>query len=204
MCTMMRRLSPIALVVATVLMLAGSSAAVLDDKNQIATSKPERSLSGIEVGIRPKGTHLPNGTSISKIMRMYGPAASREDAVVPDGAGGTRFYKWEWPGLRMSVATYFFYRGTPEKKTMKESHPAYVDMWGDAPRGAIGTTGRGFALGCTLEQQKAIYGDHYSAQYPEQDGSTPILMEWEDGTTMTVYYGKNGRSNHIRLTSRER
>jgi hypothetical protein len=168
----------------------------------LATGTPETKLSGITVGIRPQGTQLPNGTPISEIIKLYGQPTSKEDAVVPDGMGGTRFYKWEWPGLRMSVATYFYYFGG-EQRTMIESHPAYIDVWGDAPRGQLGVTGRGLQLGVTLEQQKTIYGDRYSLPYTEK-GTTSVEMDWEDGTELTIDYGPNGHSNHIRLACREK
>ncbi len=148
------------------LFIAAGPAAAGYPGQVMATGTPENKLSGITVGIQPQGTQLPNGTPISEIIRLYGPPTSREDSVVPDGAGGTRFYKWEWPGLRMSVATYFYYIGG-EQQTMVESHPAYIDVWGDAPRGVLGVTGRGLRLGATLERQKALYGDHYSLPYAE-------------------------------------
>ncbi|MGA3264065.1 MAG: hypothetical protein ABSC47_08480 [Terracidiphilus sp.] len=213
------RLFAVVAVLALQFIAAGTVAAGLPDKDQLATGKPERKLSGILVGIRPLGTRFPNGTPISKIIRLYGPPTSKEDAVVPDGAGGTRFYKWEWPGLRMSVATFFYYCrfainrnmgvddrsacGQHPHQMLVESHPAYIDVWGDAPRGALGVTGRGLQLGDTLERQKAIYGDRYSLPYAEK-GTTSVLMDWEDGTELTVDYGPGGRSNHIRLTCRER
>ena len=187
---------------------AAANAAGLPDKDQLATGKPETTLSGIATGIRPKGTRLPNGTSISKIFKLYGTPASKEDAVVPDGAGGTRIYKWQWPGLKMSVATYFTYRKLIDPHSLRggltESGVAYIDMWGDAPKGLLGTTGRGLALGCTLEQQKAIYGNHYQVPYVEKDGTTHIEMEWDDGTFLMIDYAPIGRSNHIRLTARDR
>lgn len=189
-------------------LLSTAPAAALPDKDQLATGKPETMLSGVSPGIRPKSTHLPNGTSLSKIIKLYGPPTSKEDAVVPDGAGGTRFYKWQWSGLKMSVATYFTYRKliTPHslRGGMTESGVAYIDIWGDAPKGSLGTTGRGLALGCTMEQQKAIYGDHYQVLYVERDGTTHVQMEWDDGTFLMIDYGPNGRSNHIRLSARDR
>jgi hypothetical protein len=183
------------------LLIAAGPAAAGYPGQDLATGTPENKLSGITVGIRPEGTQLPNGTPISEIIQLYGPPTSKEDAVVPDGAGGTRFYKWEWPGLRMSVATYFYYTGGAQ--TMVESHPAYIDVWGDAPRGELGVTGRGLQLGATLAQQKAIYGDHYSLPYAEK-GTTSVQMDWEDGTELTIDYGPNGHSNHIRLSCREK
>ncbi len=135
--------------------------------------------------------------SIDEVIKLYGPPTSREDAVVPDGAGGTRFYKWEWPGLRMSVATFFYYLDA--QHTISESKVDYVDVWGDASSGAIGTTGRGLQLGSTLEQQKALYGDHYSTPYTAKDGTKYVLVEWEDGTELTIDYGPIGHCNHIRL-----
>jgi hypothetical protein len=194
---------PVVAVLAFLFIAPAQAAAGYPDKDKLATGTPETKLSGITVGIRPEGTQLPNGTPISEIIRLYGPPTSKEDAVVPDGAGGTRFYKWEWPGLRMSVATYFYYSGG-EQQTMIESHPAYIDVWGDAPRGELGVTGRGLELGATLEQQKALYGDRYSIPYTEKDGTKHVSVEWEDGTFLTIDYGPNGHSNHIRLACREK
>ncbi len=188
--------------------VAEAHAGGLPGKDQLATGRPETRLSGIETGIRPAGTRLSLGTKLSKIIKLYGPPTSKEDAVVPDGAGGTRFYIWQWPGLKMSVATYFTYRKLVHPRSwrggMIESRVAYIDVWGDAPRGLLGTTGRGLALGCTLEQQKAIYGESYSIPYTDKNGTTYVEMQWEDGTFLTVDYGPSGRSNHIRLTTRER
>ena len=180
----------------------------LPEKDHLAVGRAETRLSGIETGIRPAGTRLPLGTKLSKIIKLYGPPTSKEDAVVPDGAGGTRFYIWKWPGLKMSVATYFTYRRLIHPQAVRggmiESRVAYVDVWGDAPRGTLGRTGSGLALGCTLEQQKAIYGDSYSISYAEKNGSTYVEVHWGDGTTLMIDYGPNGRSNHLRLTARER
>jgi hypothetical protein len=196
----------------------GEAAAGLPDKGQLATGEHEVTLSGVRVGIRPVGTELPEGTPISEIVKLYGPPASKEDAVVPDGAGGTRFYRWEWPGLKMSVATYFFYcpngdtpngcspnANRPEaQRTMVESAPEYIDVWGDGPKGNLGITGRGLALGSTLEQQKALYGNRYETLYTEKDGTTHIQMEWSSGAYLMIDYGPSGHSNHMRLTCRER
>ena len=193
---------PAVAVLAFLFIAAVPAAAGYPDKEKLATGTLETKLSGITVGIRPEGTQLPNGTPISEIIQLYGPPTSKEDAVVPDGAGGTRFYKWEWPGLRMSVATYFYYIGG-EQRTMVESHPAYIDVWGDAPRGVLGVTGRGLQLGATLEQQKALYGGRYTLLYAEK-GTTSVQMDWEDGTELTIDYGSNGHSNHIRLSCREK
>ena len=54
-------------------------------------------------------------------------------------------------------------------------------------------------LGSTLEQQKALYGDHYSTPYTAKDGTKYVLVEWEDGTELTIDYGPIGHCNHIRL-----
>jgi hypothetical protein len=214
----LRRIGLAAAIAALQFIVICPVAAGFPDKDKLATGKPERKLSGIKVGIRPLGTKLPKGTPISRIIQLYGPPTSQEDAVVPDGAGGTRFYRWEWPGLKMSVATYFFYCKYAEamgansqnacnqaaQPVMIESAPAYIDVWGDAPKGVLGTTGRGLALGSTLEQLKAIYGDRYSIPYVEKDGTAHLSVQWADGTELTVDYGPDGRSNHIRLACAER
>jgi hypothetical protein len=193
---------PAVAVLAFLFIAACPAAAGYPDKDQLATGTPETKLSGITVGIRPVGTELPEGTPIPEIIKLYGPPTSKEDAVVPDGVGGTRFYKWEWPGLRMSVATYFYYGGA--QQAMVESHPAYIDVWGDAPRGLLGVTGRRLQLGATLERQKILYGDRYTIPYTEKNGAKHVQMEWVDGAELMIDYGPNGHSNHIRLTCREK
>lgn len=199
------------LVLATLVLLPmapAAPAATWPDKDKLATGKPETLLSGIRAGVRAVGTHLPKGTSLARIRRMYGPETSKEDAVVPDGAGGTRFYTWQWPGLKLRVATYFTYRKLAHPHSllggMMESRVAYIDVWGDAPRGLLGTTGQGLALGGTLEQQRVIYGDHFWVSSTGSDGTQYVEMAWEDGTFLTIDYAPNGRINHIRLTARER
>jgi hypothetical protein len=192
----LRRISLVAAMVALQFILAGPAAAGYPDKDQLATGKPERTLSGIEVGVDL-------GMSIAEVIQLYGPPASKEDAVVPDGIGGTRFYKWEWPGLRMSVATMFFYKHDEKnweaKPVFVESRADYIDVWGKAPKGVLGITGRGLALGSTLSDLKALYGEHYSIPYTEKDGSSHALVQWADGTELTVDYGPDGRCNHIRV-----
>jgi hypothetical protein len=214
----LKRIALAAAVVALQFILTGPAMAGFPDKDQLATGKPENKLSGIKVGIRPPSTRFPNGTAISKIIQTYGPPTSKEDAVVPDGAGGTRFYVWQWPGLRMSIATYFYYCPQVDNlgadslnacsksagQTMVESRPAYIDVWGDAPRGVLGRTGRGLQLGSTLKQQKAIYGDRYTVQYAEKGTTASLLAQWPDGTELTLDYGPSERINHIRLSCRER
>jgi hypothetical protein len=104
----------------------------------------------------------------------------------------------------MNVATYFFYRGGTGPVNMVESRVAYIDVWGDAPKGALGKTGRGLALGSTLAQQKAVYGDRYSVMYPAKGESSSVQIEWADGAFLMIDYGPSGHSDHMRLTSRER
>ncbi len=159
-------------------------------------------LSGIRVGI------FSPGETIAAVIAQYGQPTSKEDAVVPDGAGGTRFYTWLFPGLKMSVATYFGYKTEQiqgrDQLVMTESSVAYVDVWGSAPRDRLGVTGRGLALGETLARQETLYGDRYKTAYAPPDGSQSIEIWWQDGTCLTIDYGPDGRSNHIRLASADR
>lgn len=190
-------LKRILLTVAAVALLFIASGPVLAGLQGIdlpATGKPEQTLSGIAVGIHAAGM------SLDQFIDLFGPPTSKEDSVVPDGAGGTRFYKWDWPGMRMSVATQFFYRDDTHK-SISQSGVDYVDVWSDSPRGELGTTGRGFEIGSTLERQEALYGDHYSIPYTEKDGTQHVSVKWEDGTELTIDYGPSGHSNHIRLAS---
>jgi hypothetical protein len=178
------------------------AAAAQPDPGNLGSGSPELFLSGIQVGVSAPGAR------ISSVIRRYGQPASKEDAVVPDGAGGTRFYTWQFPGLKMSVATYFAYKSKRilwwRRRVTAESRVAYIDVWGDAPRGVLGTTGRGLALGTTLEQQKAVYGPHYAVPYVDKSaGITHVEVWWKDETCLMIDYGANGHSNHIRLTSKE-
>lgn len=188
----------------TSLLVAGLCRNVLaqPDETNLGSGSPEQTLSGIRVGIASPGE------TIAQAIERYGQPASKEDAVVPDGAGGTRFYTWQFPGLKMSVATYFGYKTQRihgrDRPVMTESRVAYVDVWGSAPRESLGTTGRGLALGETLARQKALYGNRYKTAYAPGDGSQSVEVWWQDGTCLMIDYGPDGRSNHIRLASADR
>lgn len=189
---------------AAALLVAGSchNALAQPDETSFGSGSPEQMLSGIRVGVfRP-------GETIASVIKRYGHPTTKDDTVVSDGAEGTRLYTWQFPGLKMSVATYFSH--LPEstlwrkRKITTESRVAYVDVWGSAPRDRIGTTGRGLALGETLARQKVLYGDRFKALNAASDGSQSVEIWWQDGTCLTIDYGANGRSNHFRLASSER
>ncbi|MGB8259212.1 MAG: hypothetical protein WCE75_02625 [Terracidiphilus sp.] len=160
----------------------------------LAAGSPERRLSGIRTGV-----FFP-GERVGSVLRRLGKPTEQEDAVVPDGAGGTRFYRWQWPGLRLSVATYFYFG----RRGRVESRVAWVDVWGEAPRGAIGVTGRGLALGDTLDRQLFLYGAAYATPLPNEDAARTAEYRWRDGSFLTLDYGPDGRIRHIRLAGRER
>jgi len=170
-------------------------------KNSVAAGPAERIMSAIHVDMR-------NGDRIRQVIRRLGEPASTEDAVVPDGAGGTRFYTWQFSGLKMSAATFFYYRQRRllwlHWRSIRESRVAYADVWGDAPQGTLGMTGRGLALGSTLEQQKSIYGERYTVRFSDpKTGIVYVEIWWDDNTCLMVDYGPDGRSHHLRLTSKD-
>jgi hypothetical protein len=167
----------------------------LEGKQQ-AIGKQERILSGIDI----------YKTTIAEVIKMYGKPASRRDLPVKgvkDGVGGYRDYIWEFNGLRLLAATGYH--------NDKESGVYSVDVWGAAPQGDLGKTAHGLALGSTLEQQKALYGDRFfvSSTYGKKLPSGPdtkgkvksVLLQWRDGTQLVIDYDSKGRVSHMQLSA---
>jgi RHS repeat-associated protein len=117
-----------------------------------ARATADHVLSGIEV----------NETTIPQVIARYGePSSFREISSKEEGetgppGSGDREYNWVKGGVRMEVVTEFY----TSRKTHKviESAVSSVAVWGRAPAGAIGTTGRGLSLGDMVAKARRIYG----------------------------------------------
>ena len=161
---------------------------------QLAAGVAEYRLSGIDV----------YKTTIAEVIKMYGEPTSKRDIPAEgakNGVDGYRDYLWEAKGLRLLAGTRYH--------NEHESEVYSVDVWGAAPHEGLGKTGRGLALGSTLQQQKALYGDHFfvSSTYGKILSSGPdtkgkiksVLLEWHDGTQMVIDYDSNGHISHMQL-----
>jgi hypothetical protein len=157
----------------------------LEGKQQ-ALGKPEHMLSGIDV----------YKTTIAEVIKMYGEPTSKRDIPaegVKDGVGGTRDYIWERKGLRLLAGTGYH--------NEHESEVYNVDVWGSAPEGELGKSGRGLTLGSTLQHQKAVYGDRFFNSSGDTKYVSSVLIEWHDGTQMVIDYDVKGRIFHMQLSA---
>jgi len=181
-----RRFAVVVEVVAFALMVIVPTAADhLEGKLQ-AVGKPEHMLSGIDV----------YKTTIAEVIKIYGEPTSKRDLPaegVKDGVGGQRNYTWEKKGLRLAAWTWYH--------NDHESAVDGVDVWGPGPYEKLGETGRGLRLGATLQQQKALYGNHFFVSSRDKGRVKSVLLEWRDGTQLVVDYDPDGHISHMQLSA---
>jgi len=153
---------------------------------QRATGAPEHVLCGIDV----------YKTAVTEVIKAYGEPTEKRDipAVgLKDGVGGERNYTWVKVGLRLAVWTGYH--------NDHESSVYGVDVWGPAPQGELGKSGRGLALGSTLQQQKAICGDRFFVSSRDKGKVKSVLLEWRDGTQLVADYDPDGHISHMQLSA---
>lgn len=153
------------------------------ERREQATSKPEHILSGIDV----------YKTTLKQVFVTYGKPTSKVDIPpegVKDGVGGERAYTWKKEEMRLIVGTAYH---------NKHESVCSVDVWGSAPGNRLGKSGRGLALGSTLQRQKALYGTRFFVSSGQIGKVKFLLLVWHDGTQMVVDYDTTGRVSHLQL-----
>ncbi len=97
----------------------------------------------------------------------------------------------------MRIGTVYY----TDKKTKKVivSKAYAVDVWGKKPRSEIGITGQGLALGDRLSKIEALYGKKYDKQKITKDEHTFVLIQWKDGTQLSIDFDKNEKISHMQL-----
>jgi hypothetical protein len=151
-----------------------------------ALGKPEHMLCAIDV----------YKTTVAEVIKSYGEPTRKRDVPaegVKDGIGGERNYTWEDHGLRFAVWTGYH--------NERESRIYSVDVWGAATNGELGKTGRGLALGSTLQQQKALYETRFFVSSKDKARVKSVLLEWQDGTQLVVDYDSCGHISHMQLSA---
>ncbi len=144
-----------------------------------ATSAEEM-LSGVKV----------YGTPIQSVISALGRPAYV--CKIPEDdlpSAGVNVYRWLIGTVQMEVSTHY---RTADGRIV-ESDVYAVDVWGPEPKGEIGTTGAGVAVGGTLANLKRAYG----ASFKYDPSQTTI--KWEDGTQLLVEFDSKGRIFHMQL-----
>ena len=143
------------------------------------------------------GISLRHDTVASVMMRMGQPDKFEESTSqdYPTGSG-ERSYEWNRDGIRLRMGTEFY---TDKKAmTLVESQPIVVDIWGEHGGLKIGCTGKGLSIGDDLAKLKKLYGTRF------QPDPHSITIQWEDETTLSIDFSKDGHITHMQLaTSQE-
>ncbi|MBZ5696846.1 MAG: hypothetical protein LAN36_15980 [Acidobacteriia bacterium] len=188
------------------LVLFTVTAAVGDhlEPEQRARGKVESLLCGINV----------NWTPIARVLEKYGKPIKLPDypneSPNPPG-GGERKYEWDFEsGITMVVYTMYSDKptGTPQDPFPAGEYAYAVDVKGSSPRGELGRTGRGLALGDTLDRVKRIYGPRFLLGQNTLTRFNYVVIQWidprtrkEDDTTMDIDFDSHGRISHIELAA---
>ncbi len=126
--------------------------------------------------------------SLEDLTKLLGePTAVREDARV-----------WKTQNVKVEVGID---RVLNPDNTLGQYYVSYVEVWGRKPDGKFGRTGRGLALGDTIERLRALYGNRYVEKGSK--GVQTVSIEWRDTTWLDVEFDGTGHVNHIKLLSPE-
>jgi hypothetical protein len=150
-------------------------------KQILARGSPDTVLCGIDV------YHCTVSQAISKLGE---PHTAIKLPNTPPGLGGGQ-YEWEKNGVRVRITAW---------RHAMNSMVYSVEAWGTRSKGNLGRTGRGLALGESLQEVRSIFGGHFwvNSRY---SGGEPrsLLIQWQDGTTITVSFDRLGKIDYIYL-----
>ena len=151
---------------------------VPDDKT--APGKSDAILCGIAV----------HKTTIRQAIQQLGRPTIITDEPSAAREGGGRSYFWKIGSERLELFTW--------NDHGNESIPYSVEVWGTAPDRSIGKTGMGLRLGDTLLDLRRIYGDRFEKKTLVND-TVMVTVQWQDETTLYVYFNNHGQINHLHL-----
>jgi hypothetical protein len=104
---------------------------------------------------------------------------------------GERSYEWSRDGIRLRMGTEFY---TDNKaRTLIESPPLVVDVWGSQGDAQFGATGSGLSVGDDLAKLRKSYGERF------QRDPRSITLQWKDQTTLSVDFSNDGHIIHMQL-----
>lgn len=180
-----RWLSLLAALVLAVLALAQLLVAEEMPKEKWAHGKRETVLAGIDLARR----------TLQDVKKLYGPPDHVDKTPTPPGYSEIE-YTWERPGRnKLSVRTRNE-EGEPEQLVE-------IDVFGEAPTGRLGRTGRGLALGCTMRCVEKLYGKRYEVLRPADPGRLAIWIAWDEDFSLTLDFDAQQRINHIQVSKNE-
>lgn len=147
----------------------------------LAHGRPDTVLCGIDV------YHSTVAQAISKLGK---PQRATKLPNTPPGWGGG-VYEWEKNGVRVRITAW---------RHAMSSTVYSVEAWGTRPAGILGRTGRGLALGGSLQEVVSIFGGRFwvNSRY-EGGGPRSLLIQWQDGTTITVSFDRSGKIDYLYL-----
>lgn len=171
--------------VATVLLICIAALLCLADHlpdNLVIRGIPEHKLCGIDV----YQTHVP------QIEAVYGRPTSFSDSPETGADVLGRDYVWQKNDLKLQASVYRHKDGT-------ETEAYVVDVWGSRADGKLGRTGQGIRLGCTIECIHEKYGRRYRITRGTPAAPASLLLEWKDGTHLSIDFDAHGRVDHLQL-----
>jgi hypothetical protein len=128
-------------------------------------------------------------STMQQVIRKLGqPTSSRTIPDAKDIAGGKQ-YEWKTKEVRLVAVTW---------DEEKNSVPYSVEVWGAKPTGKLGITGRGLNLGATLNDVRRVYGIRFNTSRHD-DGTIQLIVQWQDETTLYLYFDETGHVNHMHL-----
>ena len=164
--------------------LVGSLIAQGRPADLIASGTPEHTLSGINVYV----TRIADARKRLGIPTRVVDYPERDRRVCE--SCGFRKYWWETSALRLSAAAGFH----TENGRRIESMLYAVEVWGTRPsKNGVGLTGAGLGLGDSITSVRRFYGDRMSI------ARSMIIVEWKDGTELTVDADQTGQITHMQL-----
>jgi hypothetical protein len=137
------------------------------------------------------------GIDISKagledIFRQLGEPVSVQEV------GSDKEYLWKKGDVSIRVVLGIV---GPPVSSPPEYYLEFIETCGTRAVGQYGRTGRGLALGDTLERLVAIYGSHYVAT--KNNGGSDVRLEWSDTTVLHVEFDRAGGVSCIELLAPE-
>ena len=146
--------------------------------NRVARGKADSILCGIDV----------KNSSVAALSKLLGkPTVVRSDTRI-----------WKTANVKVEVGIDQALNGDNSPGAL---YISYVEVWGTKPDGKLGRTGKGLALGDTIDRLREVYGTRYIEKLA--NGVHTVSIEWRDTTGLQVEFDKNGRVNHMRLLAPE-
>ena len=149
-------------------------------EGEVARGKADTVLSGVDVY---------KSTARQVTAKLGTPTKVADVPSSRDVAGG-RDYEWQRDDARLQLWTW--------NDKDDESVPYSAEVWGTKPAGGIGITGRGLKLGATLADVRRLYGARFS-KTRHDDGTLQVIVQWQDETTLYLYFDRRGHIDHMHL-----